>query len=120
MKLTLTLLFCASVCCFGCANQTETTTSETEDGNTQLPDSATSGETILTAVNAHCPIMGGEVTDDGGRTDWNGKTIGFCCPGCIDEWKELTEEEKESKLTKTNSDEGHDHGDAHGDEEAGA
>ena len=67
---------------------------------------------VLTAVNEHCPIMGSAVKDDGGRTDWNGKTIGFCCPGCIDEWNELSDDEKTAKLAAagTDSHEEHDHG----------
>lgn len=49
-------------------------------------------------VNTHCPIMGQEVTDDGGRTDYNGETVGFCCPGCIDAFNELDAEAKEQAL----------------------
>lgn len=57
-----------------------------------------SGETVIAAVNTNCPIMGKPVKDNGGRTDWNGQTIGFCCPKCIDKWEALSEEEKTSHL----------------------
>ncbi len=116
MRLSLALLFCGAICCAGCGTDEETETETTGVETPGLPDSATSGETIMTAVNAHCPIMGGEVTDDGGRTDWKGKTIGFCCPGCIDEWNELSEDDKEAKLTKHNSEEAGEH--HHGEGEA--
>lgn len=52
-------------------------------------------------VNKICPIMGGEVQSDGGSTAWNGKTVGFCCPGCVEEWMELDESQKAQKLMET-------------------
>ena len=44
--------------------------------------------------------MGGKVTDDGGRVDWNGQTVGFCCPECIPEWNELSDDDKREKLAE--------------------
>jgi hypothetical protein len=119
MKLTLALLFCGVVCCAGCGTQEDTASSASDADASSLPDSATSGEAIMTAVNAYCPIMGGEVTEEGGLTQWNGKAIGFCCAPCIEEWNELSDEEKEAKLKKYNSgeDAGHDHDHDHGDDE---
>ena len=38
-------------------------------------------------VNAKCPIMGGTVDADGELASFNGKTIGFCCPGCKPKWE---------------------------------
>lgn len=49
-------------------------------------------------VNTHCPIMGHEVTDDGGRTDYKEGTVGFCCPGCIDTFNELDDAAKDKAL----------------------
>jgi len=81
------------------------------------------GETAAPAVevnlvNTHCPIMGHEVTDDGGRTDYNGGTVGFCCPGCVDSFNELDADAKEDALATKGKgiieeDEGHEHGDGH-------
>jgi len=48
-------------------------------------------------VNDTCPLMGGDA-DPAVTTDWNGKTVGFCCAQCIPEWKELSDEEKAEKL----------------------
>ena len=64
---------------------------------------------VAQAVNTICPIMGGKVTDDGGRVDWNGKTVGFCCPDCIGEWNEFSDDEKEKKLAES-SDAANSHG----------
>ncbi len=55
---------------------------------------------VLTAVNDHCPIMGSPVTDDGGRYDWNGKTVGFCCPECIDAFADMSDEDKATALAE--------------------
>ena len=72
--------------------------------------SSTPTEPVAAPVNANCPIMGGKVTEDGGRVDWNGQTVGFCCPECIPEWNELTDEEKATKLAgadNSNADDDH-------------
>lgn len=65
------------------------------------------------AVNSHCPIMGGDVTEDGGRAEWNGKTIGFCCPDCEPKWEALSDEEKAEKLAAADGGhaDSHDHSD---------
>ena len=39
-------------------------------------------------VNAVCPIMGAEVKKDTPyKVEYEGKTIGFCCAGCITTFK---------------------------------
>lgn len=65
-------------------------------------------------INTICPIMGGEAQADV-AVDWNGKKVGFCCPPCIEEWAELSEEEKVRKLASAEAKPHGDHGDAHGD-----
>lgn len=54
-------------------------------------------------VNKVCPIMGGEVTDEGGTVEWNGKRIGFCCAGCEEKWQALSDDEKAEKLAHPQS-----------------
>jgi Cu+-exporting ATPase len=34
-------------------------------------------------ANGLCPVMGNPVKARGGRVEYRGETIGFCCPGCI-------------------------------------
>lgn len=92
----LLLSLCATVLFLGC-NQSS--------GDT--PDTAQT-------VNQYCPIMGGEVAADGGRSEWNGKTVGFCCPGCKPKWEALSEEDKATKLAEADEHPNpgaHDHGD---------
>ncbi|HOD82981.1 MAG: hypothetical protein BWX88_04310 [Planctomycetes bacterium ADurb.Bin126] len=48
-------------------------------------------------VNDRCPIMGGKVNPKLTRT-FEGKTVGFCCPGCFPKWDNLTDAEKKAKL----------------------
>lgn len=39
-------------------------------------------------INNACPVMGGKVDKDTPyKTEYKGKTIGFCCPGCIEKFK---------------------------------
>lgn len=58
--------------------------------------------------NSTCPCMGGKV-DGSTNVEWNGKTIGFCCPPCIDEWNEMTDEERTAALAEASEEA--DHGD---------
>lgn len=38
-------------------------------------------------INDTCPVMGGKVDKDTPyKAEYNGKTIGFCCPGCIEKF----------------------------------
>lgn len=94
----LSFVLLAAIVAVGCTQQASTPAS---------PTAATSTETI----NEHCPIMGGDVTPEGGTADWNGETVGFCCDGCIEKWQALSEDEKKAALAK--AEEGHsshDHG----------
>lgn len=73
-------------------------------GCTQTAEPANAVET----VNTVCPIMGGKVAPDGGTAEWDGKVVGFCCPGCEPKWEALTDEQKAEKLAEAESG---DHGD---------
>ncbi|MBL4809718.1 MAG: TRASH domain-containing protein, partial [Phycisphaerales bacterium] len=46
-------------------------------------------------VNAICPVGEEPVEADGGRTIYKGKTIGFCCPGCIKRFNAWDETKKD-------------------------
>ncbi|MHC4607326.1 MAG: hypothetical protein ACYTAF_10425 [Planctomycetota bacterium] len=50
-------------------------------------------------VNEKCPIMGGAPVADQVR-EFNGKKVGFCCPGCPEAWDKLSDKEKEAALSK--------------------
>lgn len=52
---------------------------------------------VTEPVNAKCPIMGGKAKSSV-VTQWNDKTVGFCCPPCIKKWNALSDEEKATKL----------------------
>ncbi len=80
----LTILSAITLFAAGCSESAET--------------SATGTVTVVKPVNQHCPIMGGDVTEDGGTVQWNGQTIGFCCDGCSEEFTALSDEEKAEKL----------------------
>ncbi len=85
----------------GCTSSTPTTEANAPAAPvTDTTETSTPEETVAAAVNTNCPIMGKPVTATGGRTEWNGQTIGFCCPKCIDKWEALPEDEKTSHLTE--------------------
>lgn len=48
-------------------------------------------------VNTVCPVMGNPVVSDL-KVDWNGKTVAFCCPPCLDEWAKMTDKERQEAL----------------------
>ncbi|MEQ9407521.1 MAG: hypothetical protein RIK87_07320 [Fuerstiella sp.] len=81
-------------------------------------DATTSAVDASETINTHCPVMGGKV-DGKTSVDWDGKKVGFCCPPCLDEWAEMTDEERTQALAEAASGENHsDHGDHddHGDD----
>ena len=41
--------------------------------------------------NAYCPVMGDEVDAEVKRVEYKGKTIGFCCAGCIKKFNKAPE-----------------------------
>ncbi len=41
--------------------------------------------------NKYCPIKGGEVDTETATVEYEGKTIGFCCPGCDDKFSKNPE-----------------------------
>ena len=61
-------------------------------GCSDAPSSSAQG-----VINTHCPIMK-EKIDPELTVEWKGKEVGFCCPPCLDEWKEMSDEEREAAL----------------------
>ena len=102
----LTLLL-ATAAFVGCSKQDDATSA----GGGGTTDSASVGP-----INEHCPIMGEDVTEDGGQVDFNGQIVGFCCEECAGKFQALSDEEK----TKALADADHAHGDHdHGDHDHG-
>ncbi|TWU46769.1 hypothetical protein [Rubripirellula reticaptiva] len=64
--------------------------------------------TAVNFANAKCPIMGGKPSAEL-TTEYDGKTIGFCCDGCPEKWAALTDEDKAEKFAKVNAHAAHDH-----------
>jgi YHS domain-containing protein len=44
--------------------------------------SSLTAESNLTVWNKVCPVKGEEIDADAPTVEYNGKLIGFCCPGC--------------------------------------
>ncbi len=75
----------------GCSQQKATCG---QDCNKPCCAKAVSGK----MVNETCPISGKPVVEGVSIATCCGKTVGFCCKGCIAKWKELSCEEKCKKL----------------------
>jgi len=52
-----------------CSTENKETSSQTTESN-------------LTVWNKVCPVKGEEIDADAPTVEYNGKLIGFCCPGC--------------------------------------
>lgn len=102
-RYSLILLICLSIPALsglGCAESTPEpdTAATSSDAATETASADT--DSAATASNTMCPIMGEAVTDDGGTAEWNGTTVRFCCPGCIEKWEALSDDEKKAKLAE--------------------
>jgi hypothetical protein len=51
-----------------------------------------------TPVNKVCPVGGHSTEGTGITASFQGKTVGFCCESCVDEWKKLSDAERSAKL----------------------
>lgn len=91
-------LFTLAAVIAGCAGNEEEVTSTTEPVATSTPETTAEASPAVATDNKNCPIMGHAVTKEGGTTTWNGKTIGFCCEGCLPKFEELSDEDKAAKL----------------------
>lgn len=87
LSVTFSLALLAAV--VGCNQSAPTTTSD---------DSSQPANSTTVAVNTHCPIMGGKVSQEARTVEWNGKTIGFCCDGCDEKFMALSDDDKSEKL----------------------
>ena len=92
---TITLSFALAMSFTLLSGCSPSTSPETERNSSNEPT-----VTPVSTINQVCPIMGGEVSPDGGSTEFNGQTVGFCCPECIDEFNALSDEEKTAALAK--------------------
>ena len=45
-------------------------------------------------VNAGCPFTGSPVGEGASKAEFDGKTVGFCCPGCKVRWDGWSDEQK--------------------------
>ena len=75
---------------------------DTTSENAQRAGSApvAQAQPVSGPVNAKCPVMGGKVDVDGELATFNGKSIGFCCPGCKPKWEAWSAAEKADFIAK--------------------
>lgn len=66
-------------------------------GKTAKGHSTMAAIKVSAAVNTNCPISG-RTANASVTTKYNGKTVAFCCGGCIGAWEKLANDEKMAKL----------------------
>lgn len=84
-SLVIILLSVALVALFSCSQNAEDGHAEHADhtDHTQAAMAAHDEDGGEMAVwNKVCPIRGKEVSTEAQAVEYNGKTYGFCCPGC--------------------------------------
>lgn len=88
------LLTCLLLPAYGCG--------ESADPASVVAPAAAAATAALQVVNAKCPIMGGDINAADLTAElvreWNGQKVGFCCPPCLEEWDELSDEQKAERL----------------------
>jgi hypothetical protein len=88
-------------CCAGCPEKWDAMTDAEKEAYIKAEMAEvrdeTSGEVNMGVINATCPVMGGKV-NQAVSVDYSGHKVGFCCPGCIDSWNEMTDEEKAAAI----------------------
>ncbi len=86
----------------GCADAptTEPAHNSAESPSDEMASSEADASQSGATVNTICPMMFQEVSPDAGTVEWDGKTVGFCCPGCDKKFLALDDAEKEAALAK--------------------
>jgi hypothetical protein len=46
-------------------------------------------------INSGCPFSGEAVGEGAPTAAWNGRTVGFCCNGCVKRWNGWSDEQKD-------------------------
>ena len=54
----------------------------TKESKSEVGLETSTGTVNAMAWNKVCPVKGEEIDADAPTVEYNGKTIGFCCPGC--------------------------------------
>jgi hypothetical protein len=53
-----------------------------------------------TAINNVCP-MTGEPLDPAVTVAYKGQPVGFCCSECVEDWRKLTDDQRDARLKKS-------------------
>ena len=91
MKPLLPILFAvAATLAVGCSNKTAPAPAGATPTQAAQPQLKAPGEAKV-GDKTTCPVMKGHefvVTDASPKAEYKGKTYYFCCPGCVDEFKQ--------------------------------
>jgi len=63
-------------------------------------DTAAPKQASMGVVNSKCPVMPAHAAGTKTTADYNGKKVGFCCPGCVPKWDAMSDADKAAALAK--------------------
>lgn len=84
------------LCCKGCVGAWNKLSDE--DKQKKLDGVKAGSVNFAEPVNSKCPMAPSKAVNPAVTTDWNGKTVAFCCKGCKGKFEKLSDEEKAKKL----------------------
>ncbi len=67
-------------------------------GDASADPAASGGPAAAGIVNSKCPGAPDKDARTDVTVDYKGQKVGFCCEGCIDTWKEMSDEQKDKFL----------------------
>ena len=62
-------------------------------------NTATTSSNASAAMNPRCPISGDALDGSSPTTQFQGKTVGFCCNNCIKKFDGMDAADKQAKVT---------------------
>jgi membrane fusion protein, copper/silver efflux system len=68
------------------SNEEQSSTNQSSHKEEPLMDKSSDVNKAMKVFNEVCPVLGNKVPADPVTVEYNGKTIGFCCPGCDQEF----------------------------------
>ena len=95
VTLTASILLLAA--CSSSTKKTEMHAGDEENRGQAIAAKLNEGQKVGTPINTICPI-GGHGADKLIPVAYKGKTIGFCCGGCVEEFDSMTTAQRDEVL----------------------
>jgi len=64
--------------------------------STQSTEKSGDAGVSMGVINETCPMTGDPIDESVAAAEYNGQKIGFCCPGCPEQWAAMSDAEKQA------------------------